>query len=77
MLMLTRQQLNDLLDSIGYSNKNPIPDSYIRLLYKTYGDEYYKDPGVSSFELCIENPYWNDKRGQPGYPRQGSQESLC
>ncbi len=70
MLMLTRKQLEDVLNLV-VDNDEPISESHIQLLYRTYGDEYYKDYGESPYELCVENPHWKDKRGQPGYPRKG------
>lgn len=70
MLMLTRKQLNDVLNFEGNSN-DLISESHIRQLYKKYGDVYYADSGMSYLELCIENPFWKDKRGQTGYPQKG------
>ncbi len=70
MLMLTKRQLNYVLGFVG-NNDTPIPLSYIEQLYEKYGDKYYKDYGVAPFELCEENPYWKDKRGQPGCPKKG------
>lgn len=72
MLAMTRRQLEDVLGFVGHDDR-PIPLGHICLLYEKYGDKYYKDYGEAPFELCAENPYWKNKRGEPGYPKEGYQ----
>ncbi len=41
-------------------------------IFKQFGDEYYKDYGLSPYELCEENPYWDSlRKACADIPRKG------
>ncbi len=70
MFALTVQQLKDLIATKS-DPTTLISEDAILHLFRSYGDQYYKEYGIAPWELCITNPYWKDKRGQKGYPRKG------
>lgn len=67
MKMLTRGQLNMVLDNAYKNVMDRISKEDMESLFEKYGDEYHKDYGYGSpAELCVENPKWDLIRGK--YP---------
>lgn len=72
MKVLTFQQLSDVMNS-DKSKQIKYTEADMVAIFERYGDDYFKDYGYAPFVLVNENPLWKDKRGQPGYPREGDE----
>lgn len=68
---LTKKQLLTLIHLSKESMDTVIFPEHIENLFDVYGDEYFKEPGDSPFELCVENPFWDEFRGEEGVPKKG------
>ena len=64
MKMLTRGQLNYLLDQLYPDIDETISETEMQKLFEDYGDAYFRDYGISDWELTVENPSWKNGRGR-------------
>ena len=52
MQMIPKSELVELINNL---ESNIVSEDTCKFLFEEYGDEYYRDRGVSKWELCVVN----------------------
>lgn len=51
----------DLLQIVESFDRDVVFEDFISALFKKYGDDYFKDYGISPYELCNKNQLREEK----------------
>lgn len=57
---LSKEKVIVMINTLYKNDTDLILLSDIERNFETYGDDYYKDYGVSKWELTVKNPNWKE-----------------